>query len=228
MDPFRNPASRNLTARCSGPGFGKRIGLAAIGMLLVLHSPGFLAPVGADLYDSGFIGWNWSSVPGQTPVLTHTFSLPEVSDIGEISIDLAHTWGNDFRPVRLDGPGGASFVLLNDTLASNGLANFDLGLVEGSGAPANLAPYQFTQAGPSEWIWGFSPPGEYNAVSWSDGPFPAGQWTLTVQDPVTGGEGAVGHLRIEYTGAAMVPEPGSAAMLLGLVALGLARRRSRS
>ncbi len=130
--------------------------------------------------------------------------------------------------MQLAGPGGAIFVLLNNTLSvtnsGTNSGNFDLGLVAGNGGLANVGVYTFTGAGSSTWIAPHSLPGNYNAATWTSGPIAAGDWTLTVNDSVGGDGGAVGNLSVTYTA---VPEPASSALLLSAVSL-LAWRRRRA
>lgn len=194
----------------------KRLIMGALACLLLATS------AQAQIYSTS-LNWSWPASPGEGGPFTHTFDLPELIDVKSIEIEMAHTWGNDLRPVGVTGPGGATFTLLNNTLATSGSGNFDLGLVAGSGALSNVAWYKFEDAGPSQWTAPFSPAGTYNAVAWHSGSVAAGTWTLFVSDPVGGDGGAIGGFKMTYN---PVPEPSSMLLCtLGLTGLGLIRRR---
>lgn len=172
----------------------------------------------ADSYTHLF-NTSWVSTGGTG---VHNFMLPDVISVDSIEIELAHTWGGDLR-ILITGPDGATYTPMDRTLSTSGSGNYDLGLVAGSGALSNVALYTFTQAGPTQWVPGYSAPGMYNAVVWSGGGYSAGMWSVEVIDTIGGDNGAVGSFTINYT----IPAPGAGLMALGFAgAFGLRRRRS--
>ncbi len=155
----------------------------------------------------------------QTGLINTTgFALPDLVSIDSIVVEMSHTWGADIQ-MSIASPAG-NFVLMNNNVSTTASGNFDLGLAAGSGALANVAPYTFNQAGPTQWISPFSASGTYNAVSWISGPIAAGAYTFSVSDTEGGDGGSIGNVIINYT----VPAPGALA-LLGLAGLVGTRRR---
>jgi subtilisin-like proprotein convertase family protein len=156
-------------------------------------------------------------------ILSAPISLPGVATIDSISLDIAHTWGNDLL-ITLTSPTGDVFDLMNDEVDQGGSGNFDMGLIAADGSLANVATYNFVEAGGLD-VWddtsGVAPGGTYNANSWASTGWDAGDWTLSVSDLVGGDGGAIGNVTIMYT----IPAPGALA-LLGLA--GLAGRRRRN
>lgn len=186
--------------------------------LLIVAVAGLASAAAADSYSHNF-NVSWPSSPGTGGTGVHNFVLPNVVSIDRIEFELAHTWGNDLR-ILITGPDGADYRPMDRSASTSGTGNFDLGLVAGSGALANIALYTFIQAGPTQWIAPASPTGTYNAHTWSGGSYSAGGWTVEVIDAIGGDGGAVGNFTIHYT----VPTPGALA-LLGMGGLVAARRR---
>ena len=168
---------------------------------------------------TGTINFAWPPSPG-TGTVTGTITLPDVTSIKSITVQLASTWASDLD-VFVDAPGGA----LNEfELMDNEFGNSDLGLVAGSGALANVAPYTFVAAGGLAFGGTYSAPGTYTADAWPGVTANVGGvYTLSVTDAVGADGGAVGTWTIEYN---PVPTPGALA-LLGMAGLFGARGRRR-
>ena len=156
-------------------------------------------------------------------VVSDTIALPDVLSIDSITIDIAQTWGGDLE-ITLTSPTGDVFELMFDDVDQSGSGNFDMGLVGGSGALANVAPYEFVESGGLDVFddsSGVAPAGTYNANAWASGGWSAGDWTLLINDDACGDVTSIGSVTIAYT----IPAPGALA-LLGLA--GLAGRRRRA
>lgn len=156
-------------------------------------------------------------------ITTVSFALPDVASIDSISIDMAHTWGADLIVGIAGDTNGAIFDLLNENNSSNS-GNYDLGLVAGSGALANVAPYEFLESGTpvgsipnTGFLGGLS---GLQANAWTGGALAADTYTLSITDAIGGDGGGIGNLTITYT----IPAPGAMA-LLGLAGLAGTRRR---
>lgn len=171
---------------------------------------------------TGTVNIAWPADPGTTAPIIATLDLPEVLSIKSITIQLAHTWGNDLD-IYVDAPGFGlfDFDLMFVETAIGGSGNFDLGVVANNSTLANVADYTWVGAGPNNWIAPHSPSGTYNANSWINGPIGAGTYTLHIGDTIGGDGGAVGTWTIVYN---PIPGPGALA-LLGLAGLVGTRRR---
>ena len=159
----------------------------------------------------------------QTLFTTVSFALPDVVSIDSITIDMAHTWGAELIVAVTGDTNGSVFDLLNENNAANS-GNYDLGLVGGSGALANVAPYEFLETGTAVgsiqstgFLGGLS---GLQANAWTGGALAADTYTLSISDTVVGDGGGIGNLTITYT----IPAPGAMA-LLGLAGLAGTRRR---
>jgi len=188
----------------------------AIGTAAMLFAA---APATADIFTTS-VNATWTSTGGANV----GFALPELLSVKSITLDLAHTWGNDMD-IIVTGPGGEVYDLMLNEIADNGSGNFDMGLVAGSGALANVDAYVFVAPGGGSPTWpgGFAPGGVYDANLWHAGSVAAGAWTLVVTDAVAGDGGSVGDLTIVYN---VIPAPGALA-LLGVAGLVSRRRRRR-
>ena len=188
----------------------------AIGAAAMLFAA---APATADIFTTS-VNATWTSTGGANV----GFALPDLLSVKSITLDLAHTWGNDMD-ILVTGPAGEVFDLMLNEVDANGSGNFDMGLVAGSGLLTNVDAYIFVAPGGGSPTWtpGFSPGGTYDANIWHAGAVAAGAWTLVVSDNVGGDGGAIGDLTIVYN---VIPAPGALA-LLGVAGLVSRRRRRR-
>ncbi|MHC4808935.1 MAG: proprotein convertase P-domain-containing protein [Planctomycetota bacterium] len=191
-------------------------------MKRVLSAAAVAAVASVASADTVTVDYNVDSIDSGT-VVSDTIALPDVVSIDSITIDIAHTWGGDLE-ITLTSPTGDVFELMFDDVDTSGSGNFDMGLVGGSGALDNVAPYEFVESGGlPEWddSNGVAPAGTYNANAWASGGWSAGDWTLLINDDAGGDPTSIGSVTIAYT----IPAPGALA-LLGLA--GLAGRRRRA
>ena len=113
--------------------------------------------------------------------------------------------------------------MLNGDTDQTGSNNFDLGVVAGDASLANVATYTFVESGGLTVLddsSGVVPGGTYNANIWGGGG--SGLWTLTFDDTAGGDPTSIGQIVIDFN---TIPEPTSAAILLGMAGLAVARRR---
>ena len=172
--------------------------------------------------DTFVIDANVDSVDNQITFETQ-FDLGDVESIKSISVDLAHTWGGDIVATLTNDANGTTYELLNGNLDAGGSQNFDLGVVGGDASLANVAKYNFVESGGlTEYddSSGVAPGGTYNANIWGGGG--SGLWTLTFDDTAGGDPTSIGQIVIDFN---TIPEPTSAAILLGMAGLAVARRR---
>ena len=172
----------------------------------------------ADTYthDADLEGWGGTS----GNVVTHVFALGAVSSIDSVNIELAHSWASDID-FSLIAPNGDIFDFSSD----NGPA---LLLGDGGSLLVGTSFYEFLESGAVDGDstgWGDDGGGSYNAEVWHSTGWAAGDWTLVLDDDAGGDDGAVGQINVNYTSA--IPEPASAAFLLGLSGLVVLRRRRK-
>ena len=174
--------------------------------------------------DTFVIDANVDSVDNQI-VFETSFDLGDVESIKSISVDLAHTWGGDIVATLTNDANGTTYELLNGNLDAGGSGNFDLGLAPADASLANVANYTFVESGGLTELddsSGVVPGGTYNANIWGGGG--SGLWTLTFDDTVGGDPTSIGQIVIDFN-TSPIPEPTSAAILLGMAGLAVARRR---
>ena len=100
-----------------------------------------------------------------------------------------------------------------------------MGVVAGDASLANVATYEFVESGGLtvfDDTSGVAPGGTYDANIWGGGG--SGLWTLTFDDTAGGDPTSIGQIVIDFNTSA-IPEPTSAAILLGMAGLAVARRR---
>ena len=174
--------------------------------------------------DTFVIDANVDSVDNQI-VFETQFDLGDVESIKSISVDLAHTWGGDIVATLTNDANGTTYELLNGDTDQTGSQNFDLGVVGGDASLANVATYNFVESGGLTVFddsSGVAPGGTYDANIWGGGG--SGLWTLTFDDTAGGDPTSIGQIVIDFNTTA-IPEPTSAAILLGMAGLAVARRR---
>lgn len=198
--------------------------LAGILTLLAAASASNAAPL---LFSSLDIN---QALTSENTSVVRTFTLPDITALDSISIDLAHTWSGDLR-ISLTAPNADVFSLVNETYAGGALGlNTFGGLV---------APYVFQESGNMA-AWGplvggirAHTNGPFTALTWGSGSYLAGDWTLSILDTWSSSDnGWVGSATLFYVGSGSdvgtgtVPEPGLLFLLAaGLFALTVSRRR---
>jgi len=148
-----------------------------------------------------FVDQAYPGNPGLGTILQTFAGLPAIDSIDSITVEFAHTWGDDVI-VTVEAPNGGLFNLLSNSLNAEG-TNWDAGQAAGSGGLANVAAYEFVEFGTpfstitdAELLGGES---GIQAIAWPAGPFPAGDWTFRFSDAVGADGGAVGAVTIEYS-----------------------------
>lgn len=151
-----------------------------------------------------------------TVIWTDTFDLPGVVSLDGATFELNHSFLSDLH-ITITSPDGDEFLLARGRSSQN-VAPFnaafdgsDLG--NGGSTLSGATNYNFAPTG-LVWNDALNLPnpaanGTFAALSWHDGPFSPGTWTVTLWDAWdTVDDGALGDVQINYT----IPGPGVVAL----------------
>ncbi len=160
-----------------------------------------------------------------------TFSLPAITSLDSIDIDLAHLYGSDVELRLVDTNGGTTVIVEGDDApnSTNGQDDFTQ-LGDGGGiTAANVRTYTLVDSPTPifpDASGGALAAGTYGTDGWSTGSFPAGTWTLEIWDTWSGNDGGyVGDVTLNFTA---IPEPTSFALAaLAMSSILAMRKRTR-
>jgi subtilisin-like proprotein convertase family protein len=228
-----------------------RIALASLALASICglaHADTYAGGSGGNLVDA--TGNNTVATAGtaQFTLSASNAAAPTIAVFNSISITMGHTFAGDLV-ITLTSPGGqtADVLVRPGVATATGFGNGDnLGSSNSSSAPGT-ALYTFVNAGGTAFptataSGGLIASGTYNRASAANatvvtggasgndfsvfnGTDLNGVWTLTIRDLASGDTGTVASWSLDIA-SRPVPAPGAAAML-GLGAIGAARRKRR-
>ena len=149
-------------------------------------------------------------------LVDRNFTLNDVTSINSIEVEVATTYGYDLF-MRLTPPTtDDKFVLMDDTIATRGIAgvdlrSFDMGENDiNDGSLSNVGNYMFVESGGEPgFISPYSPPATYNAEAWGSNSYPAGTWNLFIDDFALDYITSVRIVKLKYCGVCSIISPSS-------------------
>jgi subtilisin-like proprotein convertase family protein len=124
-----------------------------------------------------------------------------VTLIHSIEIDIASTYAEDLFILLLPPITSGrydEYVPMEDTRASDGSGDYDMGMVAGDASLSNVAPYIFVETGGLDFTAPYSSPSIFSADKWGSGNHERGDWNLQIFDNSEGDKFSIGDVTITY------------------------------